>query len=258
MPIPRTIHQVWLQGEHSVPAHYRPLRRSWRTHHPRWEHRLWDEAAIHDLIRDRHPWFLPTWAGYTHLHQRVDAGRYFILFELGGVYADLDTECLRPLDGLFDSHPQAQFLVSEQPFGPLEARFIRFCVGARRILSNAVMASVVRYPPLGQALRLLPAAARRFAFRREMNITFSTGPAFLSKALDSAIHSESSLAVLPPSCFEPHFSFDTAAFSAMRARPDRGQYVAHSQDATWHAPFLRELFRSYFRLKHLFGVVNHG
>ena len=258
MPVPRTIHQIWLQGERAVPARYRVLRRSWLTHHPRWQHRFWDDAAVRALIGERHPWFLPTYAGYAHLHQRVDAGRYFILYDQGGVYADMDTECLRPLDGLLDGRPRAQLLVSEQPFGPLETRLIRLCIAARRILSNAVMACVPAYPPLGRALRLLPAASRRFAFLRELNITFSTGPAFLSRALDEAVRAGDSLEVLPAACFEPHFGFDTAAFTAMLALPVGEQYVAHSQDATWHAPFLREAFQSYFRLKHLFGMESHA
>ena len=43
---------------------------------------------------------------------RVDLGRYLILARLGGVYADLDCECLRPIDSLI--HRQ-QFVIGVEP-----------------------------------------------------------------------------------------------------------------------------------------------
>lgn len=253
MAIPRILHQIWLQGEKAVPERYRALRESWVQHHPGWQHRFWDERSIRELVACRYSWFLPVYDGYRYLHQRVDSGRYFILYEHGGVYADIDTECLRPLDPLLRQRARALLLVSEQPFGPLEMRFIRMFVGSRRIVSNAVMASAPQCPQLGEVLRRLPGTVHRFGFLRELNITYSTGPALLSKALDPWVGSDPSLAIVPAACFEPHFGFD------LGAHPDRlevERYVVHSQDATWHAPFLRGVFQSYFKLKNLLGLAD--
>ncbi len=251
MAIPRILHQIWLQGQEAVPERYRSLRESWMARNPCWEHRFWDQASIRELVACRHSWFLPVYDGYRYLHQRVDSGRYFILYEHGGVYADIDTECLRPMEPLLRHYAQAELLVSEQPFGPLEMKVIRLFVGSRRIVTNAVMAAAPRSALLEEVLHRLQAAVHRFGFLRELNITYSTGPALVSKALDPWVGAGPALAILPAACFEPHFGFDRRPHSE---RQDVERYVVHSQDATWHAPFLREVFESYFKLKNLLGL----
>ena len=35
---------------------------------------------------------------YPEMIQRVDAARYMLLHHFGGLYADFDVECVRPLD----------------------------------------------------------------------------------------------------------------------------------------------------------------
>ena len=98
--IPRVIHQIWYQGESAAPPQYRKYRESWLTKHPTWEHRFWDEAACRALLAERYPEYLPTWEAYPAMIQRIDSIRYFILDAHGGVYVDMDMECLRPLDPL--------------------------------------------------------------------------------------------------------------------------------------------------------------
>ncbi|HET6486776.1 MAG TPA: glycosyltransferase [Spirochaetia bacterium] len=255
MAIPRVLHQIWLQGEREVPERYDDLRRSWKERNPGWEHRFWDDASIRALVAGRYPWFLSVYDGYRYLHQRVDSGRYFILYEQGGVYADLDTECLRPMDRLLRQYPRAGLLVSEQPFGPIEMKLIRLVVGARRIVTNAVMAAAPQAPPLAETIRRLPHAVRRLGFLRELNITYSTGPALLSQALDRWSSSDPSVAVVPAACFEPHFGFDLGEHAEST---EVERYVVHSQEATWHAPFLKDVFESYFKLKNLLRLADHA
>ena len=97
-PIPRIIHQTWKTED--VPDRWRPYQASWRRAHPDWEYRLWTDAANRDLIARLYPWFLPTYDAFPREIQRVDAAKYFILYTCGGVYADLDCECVKPLDPL--------------------------------------------------------------------------------------------------------------------------------------------------------------
>ena len=65
-------------------------------------------------MRERYPWFLPTYDAFPLPIMRADAARAFILHAHGGVYADLDAEPLRPIDRL---------LVEEQVRG----RSVLFC-----------------------------------------------------------------------------------------------------------------------------------
>jgi mannosyltransferase OCH1-like enzyme len=102
--IPRVIHQIWYQGAHHVPARYRRFADHWRRLHPGWEYRLWDHAACRALLAARYPDYLALWDGYPLDIQRIDAIRYFILHAHGGIYLDMDIECLKPIDPLIDGH----------------------------------------------------------------------------------------------------------------------------------------------------------
>ena len=47
----------------------------------------------YNLIKNHYPWFLDTYTNYKFPIQRADAVRPFILYEYGGMYADMDYEC---------------------------------------------------------------------------------------------------------------------------------------------------------------------
>ncbi len=97
--IPRIIHQTW--KDNHLPTDYKQYRQTILDLHPDWEHRLWTDADNRNLIMKTFPWFLKTYDNYKHTIERVDAVRYFILLHYGGVYIDLDMECLKPVDDLF-------------------------------------------------------------------------------------------------------------------------------------------------------------
>jgi mannosyltransferase OCH1-like enzyme len=96
--IPPLIHQTWKTG--AVPARFGEAAASWRTLHPSWEYRLWTDADIEHFVRSRFPALVPLFDRYPYAIQRVDAFRYLLLYDQGGLYADLDIECLRPFDDL--------------------------------------------------------------------------------------------------------------------------------------------------------------
>jgi mannosyltransferase OCH1-like enzyme len=59
-----------------------------------------DDADNRAFIGREFAWFLATYDTYPAEIYRADAVRYFYLYLHGGIYADMDTECLRPLDAL--------------------------------------------------------------------------------------------------------------------------------------------------------------
>lgn len=98
MSIPRIIHQTWKSVD--VPARFQAAARSWRDRHPGWEYVLWTDADIDRFVRDHFPGLVALFQRYPDQIQRVDAFRYLLLSRVGGVYADLDIECLRSLEPL--------------------------------------------------------------------------------------------------------------------------------------------------------------
>lgn len=98
----RIIHQTWKTK--ALPVEYAAFAQGIRAHHPGFEYRLWTDEDNLALIRTSYSWFLPTYDAYKHEIERVDAVRYFILYSYGGIYIDLDMECLKPLDDLLSGN----------------------------------------------------------------------------------------------------------------------------------------------------------
>ncbi|ORY24854.1 hypothetical protein BCR33DRAFT_856537 [Rhizoclosmatium globosum] len=100
--IPKLIHQSWKTKD--VPSKYLNWTLSWQTLNPEYEYRLWTDQENRDLVRLHYPWFLETFDAFPDPIMRADASRVFYMHKYGGVYADLDFECLKPLDPLLASH----------------------------------------------------------------------------------------------------------------------------------------------------------
>lgn len=96
----RTIHQMW--KDHDVPVECRSYMNSWKLHHPEWKYCFWTDEDILKLITKHYGWFLQTYNNYKHNIQRADAARHVILHHHGGLYCDIDIECYKPTDKLFD------------------------------------------------------------------------------------------------------------------------------------------------------------
>ena len=94
----KIIHQTW--KTENIPKEYADFAESVKNNNPEYEYQLWTDEDNRNLIKDTYPWFLDTYDSYKHGIERADAIRYFILYTYGGVYIDLDMECLKPIDSL--------------------------------------------------------------------------------------------------------------------------------------------------------------
>ena len=100
-PIPKIIHQIAPSDEKKWNPIWKPCQESWKRHFPDWEYRLWnDEEDLDIFIKTKYAWFYPTFSGYPKKINRIDAARYFFLYEYGGLYADMDFECLKNFEHL--------------------------------------------------------------------------------------------------------------------------------------------------------------
>lgn len=147
-----------------MPERFRAAQESWWRLHPGWAYRLWTDEDLAELVRTRAPELWPLWQAYPDHIQRVDAARYVILREHGGVYADLDLECLRPLDELMGYRV---VLPKTTPFG----------------LSNQFMLAAPGEPLFRYAVEALPEAFGRWQRRwlpRHLRVLRTTGPLFIT------------------------------------------------------------------------------
>ncbi len=91
--IPKTIHLIWI-GPNKCP--YEDNIVSYWRNNPGWTVKVWDNEAVAEF--DLHnKWVyekMTSWAA------KADVLRLEILYQWGGIYVDMDSRCLRPLDGL--------------------------------------------------------------------------------------------------------------------------------------------------------------
>jgi mannosyltransferase OCH1-like enzyme len=93
------IFQTWKTRD-NLPANFAYWSQTFRDQNPAYAYRLWDDTDNRTFIAKHYPWFLDRYDGFPAEIYRADAIRYFFLFHWGGIYADLDTECLKPLDSV--------------------------------------------------------------------------------------------------------------------------------------------------------------
>lgn len=77
---------------------------TWKTNNPEYEYVLWDDLDNRRFVSENFSWFLPTYDSYDVEIKRADAIRYMVLYTYGGIYADLDFECLKPFDTLLEEY----------------------------------------------------------------------------------------------------------------------------------------------------------
>lgn len=128
MLIPRVFHQIWI-GPDALPNEYRAYQESWRRHHPGWELRFWTDHNLPEGLRRPE--------AYERLRspvERADILRLELLWRFGGVYVDVDFECLRSLEPLIS---RATFFVGQAKPGRV---------------NNALLGSVAGHPILDRGL----------------------------------------------------------------------------------------------------------
>ncbi|MGW1801478.1 glycosyltransferase [Streptomyces sp. NPDC001984] len=218
--IPALIHQTWKDTD--VPLKWREWADSWRLRHPDWGYRLWTDADNRAFLQEHYPWFLPVYDGYPEAIMRADAIRYFLLDHFGGLYVDLDFECLSPVDGILDGHELVLGCEPEVHTRLLLARQRGF----GRIVGNAFIASRPGHPFWAHVHRQLVGAHK---LPGPLDVT---GPFFLTRAIDSAPE-PASITVLGPEVLYPEVSpYATELFGPQKADYERA-YAVHHWSGSW-------------------------
>ncbi|KAK6096236.1 hypothetical protein MT418_004088 [Batrachochytrium dendrobatidis] len=168
--IPRIIHQTW--KNESIPKKWHKAHGACKYWHKRtnWTHYFWTDHDTREFLRILYPDFLPTYDGYKYPIQRVDAVRYFILYEYGGIYMDLDIGCMKSLDPLL-RYPA--IIPKTTPIG----------------FSNDFMASRPKHPLFKRLVDELPKSNHNW-FLPYATVFFSTGPMFLNINVKDFLHKD--------------------------------------------------------------------
>jgi len=136
--------------------------RSWPAHNPSFQRWFWTDSAARTLLlldASSSSRLFPAslarlYDSYPLPINRADVRKYLALYAAGGLVADLDVECLRPLAPLLARLRHcAGCVLSQEP--PLH-RLALHAAAPPVYLSTALMACAPRHPFIAHLLRLLP------------------------------------------------------------------------------------------------------
>jgi mannosyltransferase OCH1-like enzyme len=164
MKIPKIIHQTWKSK--AVPVRWQGAVESVRQHHPGWEYRLWTDAEMDAHVRAHQPELWPVYRDFEKNIMRADVFRYVAMHDIGGLYADLDYEFLRPFP-----YGSTQLLLSEEfslSFGDSLDQIANYVFASRpgHPFWKGVITALIDNPPDAGVY---------------MDVIDATGPGFLSR-----------------------------------------------------------------------------
>lgn len=115
LKIPKIIHQIWLGSP--VPEAYKELMQTWIDFHlgRGWIYKLWTDENVHEITLYNQRYYDET----DNYGAKSDILRWELLYQQGGLYVDVDYECLRSFD-IF--HYTYDFYTGIQP---LDTHFVQ-------------------------------------------------------------------------------------------------------------------------------------
>lgn len=219
--IPKLIHQIWFQGWDQLPSKYVSNVESVIAANPDWKHIKWDQDSIRPVVAALGAQYLLVYDSFKLLHQKVDYGRYAILYTYGGVSVDIDARAIRSLDNT-PSLSTSNFIVSWN--------------SAKNFVNNATIFVSEKNPLMLQFLGSItancPMVGGDFAC-----IQNTTGPTAFNKFVQDHL---SSITILDNSYFEPCSGHDKYCELGPNA------IVDHQHAGSWLSPVFKQCASAYF------------
>ena len=187
-PFPQCIFQTWKNK--TPPSNMAYWQNTWHMNHPGWTFDFWDDNENRKFIQTHYPWFLETYMSYDKEIKRADAVRYFYLYHFGGIYADMDFECLRNMEPLLKQYSSYDII-----FGSIHSDGR----AKQHILPNAIMISKPKCDFWLSVFKELQRSAKQSSY----SVEEMTGPAMLKRAYDSYWFGSTRIIVLKPEVLYP-------------------------------------------------------
>lgn len=202
MKIPKIIHRIWISTER-IQNIYLQYGETWRFHHPQYTFMLWTQHNLPPLIN--HDEFHDS----QNVGQKSDILRYEVLHAYGGLYVDMDFECLRPFDPIVDD---LDCFVGEEEPGRI---------------SNALIGCTPGHPFMRRLLHRLPDSIRRHAGKWP---PAQTGPRFFTRCARNSNGWDFGMKVFPSPFF---YAFERPGSKRARRLPPEA-YAVHHGLGGWH------------------------
>jgi mannosyltransferase OCH1-like enzyme len=229
---------VWIQGWDQLPQKFHKNVHKLHRLNPDWEHKTWDEGQLRGACEEYGKECVDRFDAYEHFIQKVDFGRYVILYLYGGVTIDCDMEAFRSLSEI----PEIDFsplIVSKANNSPFETGFVT--AGHLKnddwFINNAFIATKARNPVIKRLVEscINDRTKREDYFSQEYFISTTTGPIRVSTVLK-----DSNMTILKPDIVESEYENENIIF-------------IHDHQFSWTDSFTAIIIKTYLLVKNLKG-----
>lgn len=90
-PEDKIIHQTW--KTHDLSEKQVKLTNTWKKNFPDWKYKLYDDNDIDVYVKEKFPELYDMWNSLSPFIKKVDSIRYMWMYDMGGIYSDIDIEC---------------------------------------------------------------------------------------------------------------------------------------------------------------------
>lgn len=192
MKIPRVIHQIY-EDPAGPSESFLQLAETWKELNPTWEYRFWNKEAIENFLENNFPDFVPYYKAYSFNVQRWDAIRYLILYKMGGLYVDMDYECIEPIEPLL--------LDSTCCIG-MELGHNKVYYNKSMIIGNAFIACVPGHSFFKDIINEMIHGSKYLHLSKVMQVMESTGPMMITRIYEQ-YSDKNDITLIPASLIAP-------------------------------------------------------
>lgn len=224
----KVIHQIWFQGSSNVPEKYHANLKANIDLNKTWVHHLWDSQDIRDACRRFSPEALRAHDACEHMHQKIDLGRYMMLYHHGGMSIDMDARCVRPLDEFLPLVPEGTDIVLSETSMPtwlLRLYGTRF--NNAQIYCPRPHSQFIKYVILECIRRILDLSNAYTQLRPYETIQYTTGPTMFFDVYRTVSTMDIPIFQAPSMYFEPCSTFQDQC----NITPET--FIYHEMHQTW-------------------------
>jgi len=245
--IPKITHQIWMQGWENLPSKFVENSELLEKLNPNWQHNKWNELQLYQLCCEINPVWAECFNNFRYMIQKVDFGRYVVLYFFGGVSVDCDQKSIRSLDQTpeFDV---SNFIISASIGGTI----LHMCGSGFQTTLLYNNATILCSPKNEILLQIINDIVARPTSRieciqsRTIIVTNSTGPVRISKIL----HSRENFANDVKTNFtRVNYKFFESEFQVNES------ILVHEHEASWLDPCSRVIAKFFYKYPNAIYLV---
>ena len=199
----KVIHYIWYQGVDKIPDKFRVnIDSMYEYNKSTWTIRIWNSKDLYKLACRYSQRLKNIFYKLPHMHQRIDLGRYLILYYYGGLSMDTDVYPLKPLDTL-DIWEQPKVIVGEINMNKLETIVLTKTLSCPAVNNAIIYSRETRHVVLETILdHMIKVCIDAKSMVDTNDILWTTGPTVFSQILCESVLRDQVL-ILPFEIFEP-------------------------------------------------------